>query len=217
MKKKLGLLLTCVVLLTGCHYHFELGGIQGSGVKASNVREVGEFTGIEVRCSADVRVHDGKEQSVTVEGDDNLLELITTEVKDNMLIVSSTEPISTRIGITVSVNVQQLESIHVMGSGDVRVEDVDAATLTLSINGSGDIDASGTAEKVDLEIQGSGDADLSNLITSDATVQVSDSGDVIVHATENLSATINGSGDIHYKGKPNVQQNVTGSGDVEPK
>ena len=218
MKKNLGLLLICtVLLLTGCNFHHQFGGIQGSGAKASETREVSEFTGIEVRCSAKVRVHDGQEQSVTVEVDDNLLALITTEVQDNKLIVSTKEPISTRIGISVTVNLRQLDSIRVIGSGAVQAENVDAATLTLSISGSGDINAAGTVEKVDVKIMGSGDVDLSELVASEATVHISGSGDVIVHATENLSATINGSGDIRYKGQPEVQQNVSGSGDVKPK
>ena len=219
MKMKLGLLLPCIVLLlTGCHghFHYELGGIQGSGIKASETREVGEFTGIDVRCSANIRLHDGKEQSVTVECDDNLLELITTEVKDNKLVVTTKEPISTRIGINVTINVPQLESIHISGSGDVQAEDVDATALTLSISGSGDIKITGTAEKIDLNINGSGDADLSELVVQEATVQVSGSGDVVVHATDKLIATVNGSGDIRYIGEPEVQKSVSGSGDIQP-
>ena len=218
MKTKLRLLLTCtVVLLTGCNFQISgFGGIQGSGVKASQTREVDEFTDVEVRGSANVRIHDGKEQSVTVESDDNLLEIITTEVRDKKLIVTTKESYSTRIGISVSVNVPQIESIRVMGSGDVQAENVDVETLHLSISGSGDITAVGTAKKVDVTINGSGDADLSELVARDATVQISGSGDVRVHATEILRATINGSGDVRYKGKPDVQRDVSGSGDVEP-
>jgi hypothetical protein len=70
------------LLLGGCG----LTTVEGSGVEASEQRDVEAFREIELDGSADVTVTIGGPPSVTVTTDDNLLERVTAEVGGRPLV-----------------------------------------------------------------------------------------------------------------------------------
>ena len=73
--KKLVLLIVLVVLGAGCHLHH---GVAGSGKRQKEKRGVGSFTSISTEGAFDVEVVCQKPQSLEIEGDDNVLPLVTT-------------------------------------------------------------------------------------------------------------------------------------------
>ncbi len=196
----------------------EMVDVRGSGVAATEGRDVPEFARVKVVGSTDVSVVVGDEQTVHVSADDNLLPVIKTEVIDGELVVSSDESYFTSIGVTVNVTVTALEGVSVTGSGDVVVVGVDAEAFDVRITGSGDVQVSGKAEQLTVTVAGSGDAALFGLISREAVVTVDGSGDVEVHATWSFDGEVRGSGDITYAGNPpTVGESTSGSGDIEPR
>ena len=190
------------------------GGVKGSGIKASETRDVPTFTGVELNGSAIVVVNVGKEQKVTVEVDDNLMHVITTKVKENKLVIGSKQLYSTRIGVHVTIQVPELTSFGVSGSGSAALKDVKGESLDVRISGSGSATVSGGVQSLTVRVSGSGSAKLSELTAKKVSAGVSGSGNVRVHATESLDATVVGSGSVRYRGSPQVTKKVSGSGSV---
>ncbi len=213
------LLLASLTALSGCNVSIEnsgvgSSGIEGSGTMASETREVEAFTGIDFRGAGELHVEVGKPQSVAVAIDDNLLQIIRTEVRNGKLVIDNTEPYRSNVGLTVTIGVEKLESVALSGSADARISGIDGGDFAVSVSGSGDVEASGRSDDLEINITGSGDVDLSELAAKDATVNIAGSGDVRVHATDTLQVSIAGSGDVKYRGSPKVSRSIAGSGNV---
>ncbi len=208
---------------------------RGSGDLASETRDLKPFSRIELDGSIDLHITLGEDQSVVVEGDDNLLDNVYTEVTSRgELKVGVEEPYRSRRGLLVEITLPGLERVEIDGSGDVTVLELDqeqfevrisgsgdadiegrATSIEVYVAGSGDVDLRGDADEVFVKVRGSGDVDARRLTSKEATVTIQGSGDVKVHATEYFDGTVNGSGDITYYGDPeDVSKNVHGSGDI---
>jgi hypothetical protein len=192
-------------------------GRQGSGVAATEVRDVPPFTGVELSGSNVVTVRVGAPQSVVVRGDDNLLDRVTTTVRSGRLVIGSRGSYASERPMRVEVRVPSLTAATLSGSGLVRVEGVESDAFTALLPGSGVLAVAGTAGRLEATLSGSGDMRLEDLATRDVVARIEGSGRLWVHATESLDATVSGSGAIQYGGDPaRVTQDVTGSGSVTP-
>lgn len=192
--------------------------VTGSGIKISETRNVGPFSQVHVSGSPDAIITIGPEQSVVVETDDNLIDMLQTEVENGQLNIRMEGSYSTSIGLKVFITMPSLDGVSVTGSGDVTATGLNGDDLKARISGSGDIELNGTASSIEASVTGSGDMDLSKLVAQKASVKVTGSGDIFVCATESVDASVTGSGDITYEGyggqEPKVNQSVTGSGDI---
>ena len=95
---------------------------------------------------------------------------------------------------------------------------VDASSLALKIDGSGDIRVGGKTDNLSININGSGDVEVPNLKAEKAAISISGSGDVSAYVTENVDISIAGSGDVTIKGNPKkVKRIINGSGRVSVK
>jgi hypothetical protein len=213
-----GVILAAMVLLPACS--LAAGDhIQGSGVAKSEQRDVGDFRKIKVTNSAAIDVQIGEKTSLSIEADDNILPLVTTNVSAGMLTVGSKDACSysTRTPLKLTITVPSLEAVLVAGSGDITAKGLQEKHFNVDVKGSGDIRLFGKSDKLTVTIAGSGNVNATELIATDANVSIKGSGDVKVHAAEKLNATIAGSGDIRYTGDPkDVTREVRGTGDIKP-
>lgn len=218
------------------------GSTKGSGKLATDTRSLPEFQAVSLKGSVDLVVKQGP-QSVQVQADDNLLALIETVVESTpqgaTLVVRNKrgESFSTRNKMLVTVSVPKLTGVAAEGAGDIQVDAFNTPVLKLalsgsgnarlqklsagefgiSISGSGDVSADGSATKVKVSIAGSGDVRLSDLKGEEVSVNIAGSGDAAVHASKSLEVSIAGSGDVSYSGNPAVKSSVAGSGSVSRK
>jgi hypothetical protein len=190
------------------------GTVKGSGNVQIEERSVGEFRGLSLLGSADVSITVGGSPSLTVEAEDNILPLITTEVKGGILHIGSEKSFSTRKGIHVRLTVPELNSVIIIGSGDVDVEGVHGDLFRAEVKGSGDIVATGSVDRVEADVIGSGDIRLFGLDAVRGEATVKGSGDIRIQASVTLELSVLGSGDIRYRGPADVQKEVLGSGDI---
>ncbi len=192
--------------------------VEGSGNRASEQRDLGDFDELRLHINANVTVTAGQTPKCEITADDNLLPLILTQRSGNFVQISAQESYSTRQAITIAIEVPVLTSAENSGSGTIRIEGVTRDTVALAINGSGDISARGQVMQLQAAINGSGDLRAAALETATATVSINGSGNVEVHARDALTATINGSGDLSYQGSPaSVRTAINGSGSVRKK
>jgi hypothetical protein len=192
-----------------------VNGLQGSGVAATQARNVPAFAAVDLAGASEVAVHVGGRQSVVVHADDNLIKLVTTEVQGRKLVIATTGSFTTKSAMRVDVTVPTLVAATLSGDGIVSVDAVKAEQFTARLPGSGVLRVSGTVGSLDATLAGSGDLQLQNLISRDATVAVAGAGRLQVNATRTLDASVAGSGAIFYEGNPSkVTQSVTGSGAI---
>jgi hypothetical protein len=189
-------------------------GNDGSGIPATQARDVGAFESIELAGSSNVVVHVGQRKSVVVKADDNLLDRVTTEVQSATLVISNAPgSFTTKSPMVVEITVPKLEALTLSGSGNIVVDGVESERLEVTLPGSGTLTASGTVAQLDVTLSGSGLAQFTALAASDVRALVSGSGSIFVTATKSLDASVSGSGAIVYTGTPqDVAKSVSGSG-----
>jgi Putative auto-transporter adhesin, head GIN domain len=189
--------------------------IRGSGIGASETREVPAFGGVTLAGAADAIVDVGDEQKVVVYADDNLLALITTEVANEMLVVSQTEPFDAVTPTRVEVTAPSLDTLRLTGAGDLIVEGHDLERLAVDLTGAGTVRGSGSVERLDLMLSGAGDIELEDFVSADVSVTLSGAGNIVVHATRTLDAKVFGVGTISYTGGPaEVNRAIMGPGAI---
>ncbi len=212
--------LVSIVLVVGSARHLAgagvwLGGtVVGQGDVASQSRSLAPFRKVVVNGSTDVEISAGQPQSVAVEAQPNVAEVIRTTVDDDTLTVSSERSYRTHARTVVKIAVPDLDAVRLDGSADARVDGVHGAGLSLAVHGSGDITVAGRADDLSYECAGSGDATLDDLQVRTADVRIYGSGGVHLAVSDALNVHIYGSGDVIYRGSPHVQQTVMGSGSV---
>lgn len=203
---------TVAMLAAGCAV------TRGSGVVATDRRELSGFDRIKVSGSATVDVTIGSEWSVVVEADDNILPLIVTVVTGGTLDIGTKSGTSflTSSQIRVFITMPALQAVDISGSGQLSAPGVgDSQRLTVDVSGSGQVSISGVADEVDVTVSGSGEFDGRQFETARATVSISGSGEVVVWATERLDAEVSGSGSVRYVGNPGqLSTDVSGSGSI---
>ena len=204
-------------------YHFDVlggsstnSGTEGSGVPATQTREVAQFHRVDLAGSNNVVIRVGEKQSVVVRADDNLLDRVTTEVQSGKLLIANTPgSFTTKSPMSVEVDVPTLDAVTLSGSGNIVVSGIDAESLEVTLPGSGTLTGEGTATRLDVTVGGSGIAQFTRLVANDVRAVVSGSGSIFVTATKSLDGSVSGSGAILYSGSPqDVTKNVTGSGAI---
>jgi hypothetical protein len=209
--------------------------IEGNNIFASEERLTGNFAGVELDGYFDVYVNYDTVTSVYVEGDENLLEFITTYTKGNVLEIgtSSRRCLESGHPIVITVNTPTLDYLNIDGSGfincsyfnipDLDIEldgsgsiyaDVDCNNLNADIDGSGEIRLTGSCINSYLRIEGSGRIRAFDFDAEVCYVDIYGSGDVYVFVWDLLDVYIEGSGIVYYEGNPVVRERIEGSGDV---
>ena len=191
------------------------GSIQGSGVEATQHRDVAEFHRVQIDGSADLVARVGSQPALSLRGDDNLLQFVTTEVRDGVLYIGM-QPGSYSFyrDLVVDLTTPSLDALEIHGSSDAEVTGLFGPSFAIWVQGSGDVRASGQVERLTASVSGSGDLALEGLRARQAEVQISGSGDVAVDVAEQLNVQISGSGDVRYRGAPTTQAHISGSGSV---
>jgi hypothetical protein len=230
--------LVCIAALLAACTIFIGNSTVGSGKVITEKRTVGEFTSLDLSCSANVTLVQGESLAVSIEGEDNIIPLIETKVSTRKLSIDAKPNASFRNTkpLTVNIVVPSLVGVRVTGSGDVemskwmidslelitsgsgsiRIDSLDTPALTATLSGSGDIrikGGGGGTQKI--KISGSGDFNSASMESREVDATTSGSGNITVWVTKILSAHISGSGDIQYYGSPEVDKKDTGSGSVE--
>ncbi len=192
-------------------------GEKGSGTLITRTFDVAGFDRIALDGGFDVYVTVGGETDVTVTVDDNLAELFTAEVEAGALHLDWKKACRPDRKCRVDVTLPELKGFTVNGAGDVGITGVRGARLELRINGAGDMEVSGSVDKLDLVVSGAGDVEAGELAAQDVEVRVSGAGDATVRAARSLDATVSGVGEITYLGDPAEKETrVSGVGEIHP-
>lgn len=212
----ISLLTIALCLFASCRH---LGkGVQGSGVRKTEKRDLGAFKSIETSGAFEIQVTCQQPASLEVEGDDNLLPLVKTDVRNGVLRIYNDGSYTATKAITVRMSLPDLEAVSSTGAADIRVTDVKNSQLAISWQGAGRIEAAGETKFIDITSTGAGKLDTSRLRAERAKVSVTGAAQVDVHASQQLDVNVSGVGQVNYHGNPGVvNKTVTGIGSVNKK
>jgi len=230
-----GFLVLLITLAAGCVSNVPC--VTGSGNIAIEARTVGAFQSIDLQGTGNIYVTQGKESSLRVEAEDNLLPYLQTSVNNGVLTVGlnqscvrNTKPInlyatmsdvrSLSVGgagniVSQSPLISDQISAGIAGSGSIDLN-VTATTLNSSITGAGSEKVAGKVSTHRLLIAGTGTLDAYDLGTASTIIDITGTGNAKVRVSENLSVKISGAGTVTYRGNPTVTKEIIGVGSVNP-
>jgi hypothetical protein len=214
MRKLALLFLLLPLLAAGCH-HGMRAQVKGSGKRVVQKRQISPFTSISTEGAFEIEVTCQKDPSLEVEGDDNVLELVTTEVHGKELRLKNSKSYSMSEPVRIRVTVPNLEGLSVSGAGRIDVKDMKNDKFEIDSNGAPSIIVSGTTNTVDIDSNGAGKIDTHNLRASRAVVDSKGVSRIDLDVKEQLDITVSGPSTVTYRGDPVVNKTINGPGKVE--
>lgn len=212
-------------------------GIVGEGPIVTKTIDLPTITGVGLGFSGDIHIKQGSTQSITIKGQQNIIDNIKTRVSGNTWEVEFDKDVKKHDPIHVYITVKNLKDLAIGGSGTIEgdgkftnlddldlsiggsgdiIMDIEARDINASIAGSGSIKLCGSGDALDISIAGSGDVYAGDLKVNNCEVSIAGSGDSQVNVTNSLEVSTVGSGDVRYYGNPSVETSMMGSGSVRP-
>jgi uncharacterized protein YjbI with pentapeptide repeats len=238
MKKQLYLavvLIVSLVFLHACNFTVT----NGSGKVISQSREVSGFTRVSLSGIGQLIIIQGNTESLNIEGEDNVLPLISTTVSGDTLHIDfkndnfqnnviPTKPIIYHLGVknlngvqlsgAGSIDAANLSSINLSvatsGAGSVNLRSLVAQSITSEISGVGGCDLSGKVTSQSINISGTGSYNAPDLESQNAAIIISGAGGATVWAKTSLNVTISGVGSVYYYDNPTIIKTVSGIGSL---
>ena len=214
MRKVAVLVLVLGMVAAGCH-HGMRSQIKGSGKRVSQKREVSAFTAISAEGAFTIDVICQKDLSLEVEGDDNILDLVTAEVSNNVLRLRNKKDYSASEPVTFKISVPNLEGLTVLGAGKVDIKGIKNDKFEIDSSGAPSISVEGTTKVIDIDTTGAAKIDTHNLHAARAVVDSRGVSKVDLDVSDQLDVKIAGPSQVTYKGDPVVNKSINGPGKVE--
>lgn len=231
--KKIGIMVFAAAILVGVcvssffsfgrlsekAFTFSFGsGVKGSGTTATETRDVGSFSGVDVSGVFQVEITAQKDFAIEIEADDNLLPLIKTEVRDGVLRIETSERVKTGNPLKVRISAPNIDNIEASGASRVTLGNVKNNELRVDTSGASKINLNGETANLTIEVSGASAIDAENLKAEKATVEASGASHVSVFATGELKSDASGASRIVYSGSPkNIEKKSSGASSVREK
>jgi hypothetical protein len=215
---KLLLVLTVVAVMlsaSGCHRMRH--EVVGSGNRQTQKRDIPAFTSITTEGAFNIEVTCQKTPSLEIEGDDNILPLISTEVSNSVLRIKNIRGYNVNNPIQLRLTVENLEGLSISGAGKISVSGLKNDKFEIDANGAPAITAAGETNLVDINTNGAGRIDTHELRAGRAVVDSKGVSKVEVYAADELDVTVAGPSQVVYQGNPKVNKTVHGPGSVAKK
>ena len=236
------IIVTTLLSLTlfSCNFDINMhSGVKGNGDVVTEKRVINEsFTTIKATEGLDVYLTQSDHQSITVEADENLQELILTDVENGVLkihtdknignasskkVIVTFKDISTIISTsgsdvysTNTIDVENLELKSTSGS-DMKLS-VKTTVLNCKSTSGSDMRLSGTTTRLIAEATSGSDIKAADLIAESSHVKATSGADITVNTSKELIAKASSGGDVKYYGNPEkVEKSDNPSGSVKQK
>lgn len=211
--------------------------IEGSGVETSEVRDVSSFTRVEAARAMVVVIEVGRDRSVVVRGDDNLLDEVRTTVSGETLEVSSSRDLDPDVGLVVEIAMPELVGIEASGASrieamgaeagefsaeasgasTVELKELSASDVSVDASGASTVTMSGEATTLDAQASGASTLALAELVVEEAGADASGASEISLNVTGLLSADASGASRIRYEGDPQeVSEDTSGASNIGP-
>ncbi len=236
MKRFIVLSVLLIAGLASCRY-FSGKRIRGNGNVISQQREHSGFTAVDVSSAIHLYVKQDSVFWVKVETDDNLQEYIRIRT-DNGTLYNKQED-NTNLDatgkISVYVSAPAFQHLEASGACEIHGENIISSdkTITLQVTGASGAELhlkspaisaemtgasklrlSGQTKDLSIDGTGASHARCFDLLSENATVDLSGASDAEVFASVKLDVDASGASGIKYKGEPVVSQRLSGAASV---
>jgi hypothetical protein len=214
------------LMLLSCNFDMNLNsGVHGNGDVITVDRTVNApFSSIKASEGLDVYLTQSDTESISVEADENLHDLILTEVEDGVLKLHTKENIGRASSRRVNVSFKNISSITSTSGSDVYstntitanrldLKSTSGSDMNLNVNTSilnckstsgSDLKLSGKTIKLVAEATSGSDIKAADLTAESSEVKASSGADITVNTTKALTARATSGGDIKYYGNPEI-------------
>ncbi|APQ16021.1 head GIN domain-containing protein [Maribacter hydrothermalis] len=227
--------LVLVLFLSSCGFDINFGtGEKGNGVVVEETREITEdFTTVSSSEGIEVFVTQGADFDISVEADENIMDLIGTDIKNGKLKIHSIENIgraTKKVYVTMpkvtgllassgshlsTENTIKADKLEVdASSGAIINVNVNATNMEIDASSGANITLEGTANEVYVDASSGANIKAKDLSTLVATADASSGANISIDVSDNLTAEASSGGNISYQGNPSVQKNKSVSGSV---
>lgn len=214
--------------------------LKGNGTIASREISVSTFVRLHLGCQGTIELHQGDEEKVSIEADENLLEYFSATNAGRTLYISTEanfrQPVYT--SCRVKVFMRQLNKLFVRNVNgnvicpeplslgeplEIKIQSVGNTELNLIVpsvkilcQAVGNTTLKGSCEKLDIKNQCTGNFDSSQMQAGELNISNMASGNVLLHANDSIRITHYGNGTIHYSGDANVKDvKQYGNGEIK--
>ncbi|OUR92334.1 DUF2807 domain-containing protein [Flavobacteriales bacterium 34_180_T64] len=225
------------LLMFSCNFDLNLGtGVKGNGNVTTIERSIdGDFDAIEVSRGLDVYLTQSDTESLRVQADDNLHDIIMTEVVDNVLEIYADENIGSSRSKKVMLNFKDVSKITATSGSDVYSTntivaeeliltttsgsdmelDIETEIADCTATSGSDLILSGSTNKLYAEATSGSDLKARDLVANICNASATSGADIIINTKEKLHASASSGGDIKYYGNPqNVEKKDSASGSI---
>jgi|GEM_PF-4590706 hypothetical protein len=184
--------------------------IQSSGNYITETRSVQSFNAVTIGGNAHVNIARDGTESLTITIADNVMPHMQIEVNNGRLYVQPKPNliIENDRGYTVTLTVKNLESLHLSGNSNARVNGIETTQWKAELNGNCFAALNGSAVKQEIVVDGNSFYDAANLTSSQATVQADGNSHVTIRVSDKLDATVKGLSSVEYIGNPYINHKV---------
>ncbi|MEO0504573.1 MAG: head GIN domain-containing protein [Bacteroidota bacterium] len=232
---RIAIALLVALFASSCNFDVNFGsGKKGNGDVVEEKRSVSEdFEVVSASEGLDVFVTQDKDFSISVEADENVIDLIATDIKDGKLRIHTLENIG-RATKNVYVTLPQIDALKSSSGADLIVQNVvssesielDASSgsdlqvelvatqVSADASSGADIRVSGEAKTLIADASSGADIRAKALQVEDCNAEASSGADINVNVSKTLVANASSGADISYTGEASVQKRKSSSGSV---
>lgn len=223
------------LFLSSCGFDINLGeGKKGNGIVAKDNREVTEkFTAVSASEGLDVYLTQADEFQITVEADENVIDLIGTDIKNGKLRIHTRENIG-HATKKIFVSLPEITELESSSGAELTVKnDLNVDRIEIGASSGSDLEVNLRANKIkadassganielsgeagDLEIHASSGSGIKarDLLVKTCNAKASSGANITLNVSEAIVADASSGGDISYSGEATLEQKKSVSGSV---
>lgn len=231
---KLFAMLLVLFLTTSCFVD-GLTGVRGNRNVVSEDRSINkDFDAIKVQQGIHLYITQGTNTDISVEADENIIDLLITEVRDNQLKIYFEKNVNRAKARNVYLTVDEVSRIRASSGAHVKAEntmqltslDLDASSgssikmyvnadeIITETSSGANIDVFGKTKMFSARASSGSSIDADELTTVDAEARASSGAHINVNVSGKLTAKASSGGDIDYEGSPSVNKSTSSGGSV---
>ncbi|MEE4176946.1 MAG: head GIN domain-containing protein [Bacteroides sp.] len=227
------LLLLLTSLMIYVRVNLKMGPLtEGSMNVVTETRQIASFKAIEARGGLTVELRQDEEIGLTIEADDNLLELVVTEVDEEVLKIHLKERVGKHKAIDVKVSFVTLEALrasagarvtsvntlvglaleHVLSSGAFSDLNLEFETLNLEATAGAHAKLAGKVTEFFIKSNAGSEVDAKDLQAENATINTSSGAVNHIFVNNEMSIDASSGAMVSYGGQPVNKSIETSSG-----
>jgi hypothetical protein len=223
------------ILNTGCWSKADNGRLRHGYNDTIQTRDVGSFEKIELDGNFTVYLQNGPTCNLTLEGDEEILNVVLTEVDNGSLKISymneaysgMEQPVVVNIKVVnlleltgrksisaYSTDILQVDNLKLDFAGAVNMDlEISGNSLTGQFAGASNVVLNGKIDTLQFEMPGAGKLKAFDLLARNVDLNLAGAGKAEVNVSEQLKVEMAGACYVTYKGNPTqVFSNISGIG-----